>query len=691
MANSVHNLSTFCEDSLSKMASTRDAIRAERSKRGTVAKYDFIALIRASVTAGIAEEFKNDLPLFEIQFIDRAQFGADVVFKSTELIKADKNRYMGEICPNLVRALETVEKDTAKLFEKVEQKGIYVNARFGTAFLFSELANLESQDTRFGENAEGAGKDVVVEYSSPNAAKHLHAGHIRSTIIGHVLSNLYDAAGYTVHRINYLNDWGGVGFLLEGLARREADVAKYENKNDLLFSIYSTFRKGQKFAASAEEYAKMTAEDAAELASVFGDVSTFEKMSASFADFKTKSDARFAGLESGSDEDFADWQKIIEWSLADFEKFYEILDIRHDYLTSEALYANLGRDLVKESVAKGSVVLFDRSKADAEIASINAERASGALSDEVADKLVGEVEADVGAYVVALENRERYVVLKGNESTIYATRDLAALKNRAEIFEPVKIVYEVGQEQQDHFQKLFESSKKIGFGKGIDLCHVYHGYYVNEETKKKLSSRDGASNIMKLLTDTVAYFEAKYEGNAEFSAEEKCRTARALGVGSIVFNDLKRDKKSPVGISNDTQKTIRAFEESGGAYVIYASCRAKSILRKYGKPVASVAEIVAASGKENSVGTLELLDVEADLIKKLLDFPNVVEKAAKNDDPVRVTEYLLNLSGLYNSYYNAVPVLKGENVEARLVIARDTARVIDNGLALLHIETLERI
>ena len=88
---------------------------------------------------------------------------------------------------------------------------------------------------------------------------------------------------------------------------------------------------------------------------------------------------------------------------------------------------------------------------------------------------------------------------------------------------------------------------------------------------------------------------------------------------------------------------------------------------------------------------MELLDIEADLVKKLLDFPNVVEKAAKNDDPVRVTEYLLALSGLYNSYYNAVPVLKGDNVEARLAIARDTARVIDNGLSLLHIEALERI
>lgn len=141
----VHNLATFCEATLSQMAAKRDEIRAKRAGSGYVDKYDFIAEIRASVAAGIAEEFKKDLLLFDIQFIERANFGADVVFKSTELIKADKNRYMGEVCPNLVKALETVEKNSAKLFEKVEQKGIYVNAKFGTDFLFASLSAIESQ------------------------------------------------------------------------------------------------------------------------------------------------------------------------------------------------------------------------------------------------------------------------------------------------------------------------------------------------------------------------------------------------------------------------------------------------------------------------------------------------------------------------------------------------------------------
>lgn len=149
MTAKVHNLATFVQSALSQMNSVRDRVRKDRSAAGYVEKSDFIAGIRASVTAGIAEEFKKDLPLFDIQFIDRAQFGADVVFRSTELIKADKNRYLGEICPNLVKALETVEKNGAELFEKVEQKGIYVNAKFGTAFLFASMSAIESQGAKF--------------------------------------------------------------------------------------------------------------------------------------------------------------------------------------------------------------------------------------------------------------------------------------------------------------------------------------------------------------------------------------------------------------------------------------------------------------------------------------------------------------------------------------------------------------
>lgn len=93
--------------------------------------------------------------------------------------------------------------------------GIYVNAKLPANTLFQSLDQVLLLGSVYGESSVGKGKDIAIDYSSPNAAKHLHAGHIRSTIIGHVLGNMYEACGHTVHRINYLNDWGGMGVLIE--------------------------------------------------------------------------------------------------------------------------------------------------------------------------------------------------------------------------------------------------------------------------------------------------------------------------------------------------------------------------------------------------------------------------------------------------------------------------------------------
>ena len=136
----------------------------------------------------------------------------------------DKAAYLKEYCPALVTALQkltTKNTESTPFFEEVKMVGIYVNATIPAEYFFNSLGKVAELGARFGENSTGAGGDIVIDYSSPNAAKHLHAGHIRSTIIGHVLGNIYEASGYTVHRVNYLNDWGGMGILLEGVSVRK--------------------------------------------------------------------------------------------------------------------------------------------------------------------------------------------------------------------------------------------------------------------------------------------------------------------------------------------------------------------------------------------------------------------------------------------------------------------------------------
>jgi arginine--tRNA ligase len=113
----------------------------------------------------------------------------------------------------------------------------------------------------------------------------------------------------------------------------------------------------------------------------------------------------------------------------------------------------------------------------------------------------------------------------------------------------------------------------------VDFRFVYHGFYVDSVSKKKLSSRDGASNVKKLITEAIAYFEKKYE-DSQFSPDEIKSIARKLAIGSIILNDIKQDKKNPVAISSDIEEACRTFEESGGAYILYSIARAKSILAK---------------------------------------------------------------------------------------------------------------
>ncbi len=372
----------------------------------------------------------------------------------------------------------------------------------------------------------------------------------------------------------------------------------------------------------------------------------------------------------------------MNWSIEDFERFYHILGIHQDYLTGESLYAQSGKDLVMREVSKGNVIFFDSVHAETALNSARQELETGAITSEAFDKKKEEILADIGCYVVPLERGERYVVLKKDGSTIYATRDLAALEHRFKEFTPKKLIYEVGQEQQEHFDKLFRAARKLGLvPEETILLHIYHGFYVDEATKKKLSSRDGASNIIKLLNDTIQYFLAKYEGNDDFTSDEKDYIAKTLGVGSIVFNDVKKDKKSSVPISSDFYKMMRQFEESGGAYLIYTSCRAKSILRKYAQLLPEI----------SSVAPGEFKDVEVDLMKEILSFPEIVKKAAENEDPVKIADCILGIASLFNSYYNSTPILKGNSVQRGVILAHSVSIVIDNGLRLLHVGTLERI
>jgi arginyl-tRNA synthetase len=671
----------------------KDVVLGEREKIGYVPLYDYSF-----------EKFKNSIieankniegfEGVEIEFIDREQFKADVAIKVPHLMKTRGIPvYTKEFIPQIIANLEASDFFKEHI-EKITPTGIYINLLMKPGFFLSLLNDALTLGDSYGLSDKHKGESIVLDYSSPNMAKHLHAGHVRSTLIGEVLAKIYEATGYTVHRLNYLNDWGGMGAIMEAYMRLSAKNAlpKVADANDLLYQIYLLVRKAEKTGTS-NTAEKIFEEAKEELANLVGEFADFADYKNKYAEFLEAGRARFKNLEAGNAEEFLLWQKMRDWSLSEFNKFYEILNIKHDYLLGESFYSKSGADLVKEKLAGGMVVQFTKELADEEVRKSQLAFEAGTIKKTVLEKLLQEISHDIGAYVVMLPSGARMVVMRADGATIYATRDLVSAKHRLETFLPSRLVYEVGQEQTEHFKHLFEAVLALNLNKGamVDLKHVYHGFYVDADTGQKLSSREGAQNVVSLVEESIKYFRNKYDERSTgeraqvFTEDEKEKNSRLLAIGSITFNDIKQDKKFPIQFHKELTKNIKNFEESGGAYIMYSIARARSILRKSDKKVSDI--------DIDSLDLTKLEQIEINLIKKVAELPRIILKAGDTDNPAVLAEYLLHLANEYNSYYENFEVLEAGKLAYphRLLISSAVATAMANGLKLCHAEAPERI
>jgi len=465
-------------------------------------------------------------------------------------------------------------------------------------------------------------------------------------------------------------------------ARRDVEFAfeklpEFENKNDLLFYIYTIYRTWEKSFNDIEEFNKNK-----EKLNHYGDFNTYEEFQEVFKNFVEASKQRFKELENWKDEVVDLWRQMVSWSLADFEKFYNLLWIHHDYVIWESFYALDWFNLVMDLKEKWLVVVYDEQMANKDISILKNKLEKEEIDEKYFEMLKQEILRDIWAYVIDLWNLERFVVLKSDKSSIYATRDLQAIVYRKNKFNPSWIIYEVGQEQAEHFDKLFKSAKKIWID-NVEFEHIYHWFYVDANSKKKLSSRDWASNVIKLLQDSIEYFKSKYKDNKEFSQEQVNDIAYKLAIGSIIFNDIKSDKKNPVAINSDLQKTFESFEESGWAYVMYSIVRANSILSK-------IENLEKYDIDKLDFNKLE--NLEKQILNEILRFPLVIKQAWEKHDPSAIISFALNLSRFYNSYYNSARVIDNDNViEHRIFITKAVSKVLKNALNICHIQVPERI
>lgn len=348
----------------------------------------------------------------------------------------------------------------------------------------------------------------------------------------------------------------------------------------------------------------------------------------------------FKQLESGNEEALQLWKWFREESLKEFAKIYELLNITFDSYDGEAFYNDKMDGIVQELKAKDLLSLSD-----------------GAEVVDLAD-----------------ENIPPCLIKKKDGATLYATRDLAAAVYRSKNYNFEKSFYIVGQEQRLHFEQLFHVLQRMGYDWAASLKHVPFGFILKDG--KKMSTRKGKvvllEDVIKEAIDLASQnIKAK---NPEL--ENKEEVAKMVGVGAIIFHDLKNERQNNIEFNLDE---MLKFEGSTGLYVQYTHARACSILRK--------------ASSENNFPVSGLTDSHSwTVIKALMEFPNVIEKSFQQAEPSVIAKYVLKLSQDFNKYYGQVKILADDAEQSsRLAFVKSVAIVLKEGLRLLGIKAPEKL
>jgi arginyl-tRNA synthetase len=532
--------------------------------------------------------------------------------KISMLIERPKNPKMGDYAfpafalakiehknPALI-AKNIAEKISDDNFASIQAVGPYVNFAIDHAKLVNATLNdVLTEKEHFGDQKLGEG-NVPIDMSSPNIAKPMSMGHLRSTVIGNSIAKTLEKVGYTPIKINYLGDYGTqFGKLITAyrLWGNEEDVKKDPITN--LFHYYV------KFHEEAEKDPKLEDEGR----------------------------AAFKKLENGDEEEIKLWKWFREVSLQEFNRIYKELGVTFDSYNGEAFFNDKMQPVVDELREKG---LLEESR---------------------------------GAQVVNLgEDENPALILKSDGSSLYMTRDLAAALYRKKEYDFVMSLYVAGGEQTGHFKQLKQVLKKMGYDWSDNIHHIPFGLIT--QGGKKLSTRKGNVVFLdQVLKDAVSLAEQQIEEKNPNLSNKK-QVAHDVGVGAVVFHDLKNDRMD--NFDFDLEEVVR-FEGDTGPYVQYTNARAQSILRK--------------ANKEISMDNLSLNDDWSFAVAKALaDFPAIVEKASEKFEPSIIAKYALDLSKKFNKYYANVRILdEDDQLNARLALVQATSIVLTEALRLLGV------
>jgi arginyl-tRNA synthetase len=603
--------------------------------------------------------------------------------------------------PREVAAAIVERLDVAELCEAPEIAGPgFINLRLKDAWIAGVLKHASPDLERIGVEKVAAPRTYVLDYSSPNVAKPMHVGHIRSTVIGDSLYRVLKFLGHRTISDNHIGDWGTqFGMIIYGwkhwgdeaafakaavpeltrLYRRvNALVDFFTTRDEAIPAKQRQIAECESRAAQLElavtpadpneqkKRAKQIRQAEGDLAKVRGEMSALEaKVVETEADEQLKPLiaehacigaavlAETAALHAGDPTNHALWDRILPPCLAEIEETYRRLGVRFDHALGESFYEDALADVVADLKAKGLARESD------------------------------------GAMCVFVEGFEApFIIQKKDGAFLYATTDLATIQYRMREWKPDAILYVVDHRQSQHFDQLFATAKLWGYDK-IELQHISFGTVLGDDGKP-FKTRSGSSvGLTGLLDEAVERAHAIVCENDDarpeplLSAEDRRTVAERVGIGAIKYADLAHNRVSDYKFSYDK---MLAMTGNTAAYMQYSYARVSSIFGKGGVDVdqlrASGAAITLSYPAERALGLA------------ILQFSEALDRVVADYRPNLLTDYLYDLAGKYSSFFENCPVLKAETEElrtSRLLLCDLTARTLQRGLNLLGIEVVERM
>jgi arginyl-tRNA synthetase len=354
----------------------------------------------------------------------------------------------------------------------------------------------------------------------------------------------------------------------------------------------------------------------------------------------------FKKLEEGDKDLLKIWQLFRDLSLLEFKRVYQILDVDFDSYNGEAFYNDKANTTIKQ---------FEKKKL---------------------------TKISEGALIIDLEKYKMPPILlrKSNGATTYHTRDLSTVFYRMKEYNPDEILYAVGSPQKLHFQQLFKALELVGSDKA-KFVHVDFGHFHFKEGK--MSTRKGNIIFLEEVLDKAISLALKAINEKNPDLKDKCKVAKDVGVGAIIFSDLSTDRSREVLFDWDK---VLSFEGETGPYLQYTYARSSSILRK---AKVNFNELVLPEVQFD----LLTLNEEQAIIKKLAEFPQILIKVKESYKPHHLANYLIVLAQLFNEFYHKCPVLCDQTKQrkARLLLVDGVRQVLSNGLTLLGMRAPEEM